>query len=357
MRLSRLEVRNLRILEAVTLAPEGGINLILGDNGSGKTSLLEAVHLLGTGRSFRARGADTLIRRGESELMVYGGVLEPDGAAFPIGVEKGLRSTRIRLDQSEVRNATALARRLPMVLVPPDSQRLLTDGADLRRRLLDWGLFHVEPSYAEVHQQYRRVLQQRNAQLRNRPSPSAMAAWSREIQQAGERLSQLRSAHLGRMLPSVSAFMSQLLLFEVSIHYRQGWDESKDLAQALRDCTARDLARGHTTVGPHRADLGFTVNGTPAQHRLSRGEAKLFCLAVWLAQAQDFYAHAARWPLLLIDDLAAELDAENRRRVFETLEKLGAQVFVTALSKTAVEGLSATGKSFHVERGKVVEMV
>jgi len=357
VRLSHLNIRNLRIVRTAVLAPTAGINVIVGDNGSGKTSLLEAIHLVGTGRSFRSRSAETLINRGETSLTVHARVEEDDGGEVSVGVEKGPRSTRIRLAEADVRNAATLARRIPIVLVPPDSQRLLSDGSDLRRRLLDWGLFHVEPTYAATYQGYRRVLQQRNAQLRESPTASALTPWNRELKQIGERLHQLRAVHLTQLLPSVAGLMSELLSIEVSIHYHQGWYDSVELEQALRDSFARDQARGHTTVGPHRADLGFTVAGDSAQHRLSRGEAKLFCLAVWLAQARDFHGRAGRMPLILIDDLAAELDRESRQRVFQILADLGAQAFITAVSKAAVEGVCSVGKAFHVERGTVVEMV
>lgn len=357
MRLRYLEVSNLRVVEAAVLTPGPDTNLILGGNGSGKSSLLEAIHLLGTGRSFRTRAAQPLIRHGEGSLMVHGRVRSPDGEDFPLGVEKTPRSTRIRLDEEGIRNAATLARRLPVLLVPPDSQRLLTDGAALRRRLVDWGLFHVEPRYAEVYQGYRRVLQQRNAQLRESPSTHALAPWNAELQQAGEQLHRLRVHHLKDMLPGVASLIGELVSLKVSIHFEQGWDLSVDLGQALHRNTARDLARGHTTVGPHRADLGFTVAGERAQDRLSRGEAKLFCLGIWLAQAADVHGRTGRMPLILVDDLAAELDLDSRRKVSRALTALGAQSFVTGVSKAALEGIFEGQKSFHVERGKVTEMV
>lgn len=357
MRLRELEVRHLRVIEAASLIPAGGINVIVGANGSGKSSLLEAIHLLGTGRSFRSRGAEPLIRYGEKTILVHARVRGTSGEDFSVGVEKTGGSTRIRLAEREVRNAATLARRLPVVLIPPDSQRILSDGAHLRRRLVDWGLFHVEPSYARAYQGYRRALQQRNAQLRESTSRSAMVPWDRELEDFGEDLHRLRQRHLHQILPTVAEFMTELLALEVSIYYQCGWSSATSFGQALRDNVARDRVRGHTTVGPHRADLQFTANGEPAQLRLSRGEAKLFCLAVWLAQARDFHARTGRMPIILIDDLAAELDVSSRLRVHRAVANLGAQTFVTAVSKTALAEHFPAQKSFHVERGEVVEMV
>jgi len=357
MRLTRLEVKNLRVIEAAGLAPGSGANLIVGANGSGKTSLLEAIHLLCTGRFFRSRRAQELIRRGASEIRVHAQIRQDDGEGVAVGVEKGPRSTRIRFAESEVRSAWMLARRLPLVVIPPDSQRLVFDGADLRRRLLDWGLFHVEQDYAAAFQNYRRVLQQRNAQLRALPDASALAPWSAELEEKGEILHGLRQVHLQRILPRISKLAEELVGLEVSVHYNPGWDDKIPLSDALTAQLNRDSARGYTGIGPHRADLELRVAETPAHQVLSRGEAKLICFALWLAQAKDHQLQKGRTPVVLIDDLAAELDRENRRRVFETLFELGVQSFVTSVNDELAQDVGGSWKGFHVERGKVEEMV
>ena len=357
MHLIRLEVENLRIIQTAGLAPGPGLNLIVGANGSGKSSLLEAIQLLCTGRSFRSRRSEEFIRRGASETRIHARIREDDGDCVAVGIEKRRRSTRIRLAESEVRSASVLARRFPLVVVPPDSQRLVFDGADLRRRLLDWGLFHVEHDYAAVHQDYRRVLQQRNAQLRVLPEPQALAPWDLEMEETGGKLHHLRQIHLGRILPRVSLLASELSALEVSVHYKAGWDETMPLAEALAGTLARDAARGYTGLGPHRADLELRVDGRPAQQVLSRGEAKLVCVALWLAQVRDHQLQTGGSPAVLVDDLAAELDPENRRRVFQSMRDLGVQGFVTSLSDGLARDVPSPWKGFHVARGKVEEMV
>ncbi len=357
MRLTRLEVNNLRVIESVGLEPESGVNLIVGANASGKSSLLEAIHLLCTGRSFRSRRSEEFIRRGATEVRVHARIRQEDGESVAVGIEKRPRSTRIRFAESEVRSASILARRLPLVLIPPDSQRLVFDGADLRRRLLDWGLFHVEQDYAAVYQNYRRVLQQRNALLRATPNPTALAPWNAELEETADQLHGLRQIHLQRILPRVSALATELARVEVSIHYKPGWDETVPLSRALAEVLDKDAARGHTGIGPHRADLELRVDGRLASQVLSRGEAKLACVALWLAQAKDHQAQSGCTPVVLIDDLAAELDPENRRRVFATLADVGVQSFVTSVSDGVAQDLGEAWKGFHVERGKVVKMV
>jgi DNA replication and repair protein RecF len=357
MRLTRLEVTNLRIIEAATLLPEGGVNLIAGANGSGKSSLLEGIHLIGTGRSFRSRRAEEFIRHGQSALTVHARVRETGGDELPVGVEKRGQTTRIRLSEEAIRSAAVLARRIPVIVILPESQRLISDGAELRRQFLDWGLFHVEPGYVTASQNYRRVLKQRNAQLRAQASPRVLAPWDAELGDTGELLHGLRVAHLDSMLKRVGSLVAELTGLEVSIHYVPGWDTKGSLAEAAAKALGRDAARGYTGVGPHRADLELLVGGVPAQRVLSRGEAKLFCLALWLAQAREHHQQAARTPLILIDDLASELDAANQARVFQSLSSLGAQTFVTTVSNELLRDLPGPLKTFHVERGKVSEMV
>ncbi len=357
MHLTRLEVNNLRIIETASLEPGAGTNLILGANASGKSSLLEAIHLLCTGRSFRSRRAEEFIRRGAAEVRVHARISDGAGESVAVGIEKRARSTRIRLAESEVRSASILARRFPLVMVPPDSQRLVFDGADLRRRLLDWGVFHVEQDYAAVYQEYRRVLQQRNAQLRASPEPHALSPWNIELEESGEKLHQLRQFHLNRILPRISELASELARLEVSIHYKPGWDESVSLSRALALSLERDAARGFTGLGPHRADLELQVGGIAAQQVLSRGEAKLACMALWLAQVRDHQLQSGHGAVVLIDDLAAELDPENRGRVFQTLQALKVQSFVTGVSESLAREAGEGFKGFHVERGKVAEMI
>ena len=166
MRLGQIEVRNLRVLSALDCAPGEGLNVFVGANGSGKTSILEAIHLLGSGRSFRTHRLVELISRGQSWLRVRADIRGESGAVESVGVEKGSDGLRIRVGGEAIRSASELARRLPLVVITPDSQRLLTDGAGLRRQLMDWALFHVEPTYLAVLQRYRRALRQRNAPRR-----------------------------------------------------------------------------------------------------------------------------------------------------------------------------------------------
>ncbi len=358
MRLDEFEVRNLRILSSLDCTPGDHLNVFVGANGSGKTSILEGIHVLGSGRSFRTHRLSELIARNESWLRVRGVIRGEDGASESVGVEKSAEGLRIRLAGDEVRSASELARRLPLVVITPDSQRLLTDGAILRRQLMDWALFHVEPTYLGVLQRYRRALRQRNAALRDRAGPSALAPWDQETGEAGDALHRLRERFLEGILPLYAETLQNLLSMGVEIRYQAGWDTATGLSQALQGNIATDRARGFTGIGAHRADLRFTTEGSPVHQVLSRGEGKLFVVGLVLAQARFLQDAQGRRPVVLVDDLASELDVDSRGRFFAQLRLLGAQIFVTTVSEDLVETAGWEGlRAFHVERGKPLKMV
>ena len=358
MRLGQLEIRNIRILGEFECAPCDGLNVFVGANGSGKSSILEAIHLLGSGRSFRTHRLTELITRGQSWLRARGDISSGDGAEASVGVEKGPEGLRIRLEGEAIRSASELARRLPLVIITPDSQRLLTDGAALRRQLVDWALFHVEPGYLSVLNRYRRALRQRNAALRDGVGASALSAWDRELGEAGEALHGQRDRFLSSILPVYAETLESLIPMVVDIRYQAGWDTTMGLTQALEASVATDRARGFTGIGPHRADLRFRIDGASAQQLLSRGEGKLFVVGLVLAQARFLSEFQGRRPLLLVDDLASELDADSRSRFFGQLQALGAQSFVTTVSRDLLETVGQGEiRVFHVERGKPLKMV
>jgi DNA replication and repair protein RecF len=225
------------------------------------------------------------------------------------------------------------------VFVSADSQRLLSDGADLRRRQLDWLMFHVEPSYQQVHSRYRRALAQRNAMLRatGLESSDERVAWSVEMADAGEELHRMRERRFKIAQPILESAIKSLSSLDVQFSYKPGWDTGETLVQSLQDGWEADKSRGYSRVGPHRADLQFQVDGRPAQHVVSRGEGKVLVFAVLIAFAQVLSMSAPIRPLMLIDELASELDDLNRERFLAALRELGMQTFITTVSQSLVE--------------------
>ncbi len=361
MHLTALDVRDFRGVASAALEPISGLNVIVGPNAAGKTSLLEAVHVLSTGRSFAATRTAPLVRHGAGPLRVVGRVVDASGRMRRLGVERGRSGpATLRLDGSSAERVTELARVLPTIAIHPESHDIIIGGPDERRRLVDLGLFHVEPRFHEIWRRFRRALAQRNALLRQGAGDEAFEPWDRELASVGEALDRARRRYVDQLAEIAGQMQPRLLGSDqdLELGYRRGWPEDRDLLEALRQERRRSGERGGTSVGPHRADLALRVEGREARQQISRGQQKLVVYLLRLAQAQQLVWSDAGGCVLLLDDLPAELDRERRERVMALAAEIGAQVFVTGLESQGVprpEGMSS--RLFHVEQGQVREMV
>ena len=355
MRVTRLQVANVRRLAAVEMIPAPGINLVTGDNGAGKTSLLEALHLLAYGRSFRGRVRDGLIRTGADAVEVFAEWQEDNGGRTRrAGLRHAGQRWEGRLDGESVSQLGELCAALAVVTFEPGSHALVTGGGEPRRRLVDWGLFHVEPDFLPLWRRYARALKQRNALLKARVRDRQLDAWDHELADAGEPLTRHRQAYLDALEPLLQATSADLApgLGRAVLHFQPGWSRDQlSLADALVIARDRDLANGFTSVGPHRADWRIDYAALPGRETLSRGQAKLSALSVLLAQAERHAEGCGEWPVVALDDLASELDRNHQRRVLERLIVSGAQIFITGTEAPAsVSALDVPVRLFHVEQ-------
>ena len=358
MRVTRMRIRDLRRLREVEFVPGPGLNLLVGENGAGKTSVLEALHLMAYGRSFRGRVRDGLVRTGAAALEIY---LEWHQASDSRDRRVGLRhagpSWEGRLDGQAVTQLGDLCAALAVVTFEPGSHALVGGSGEPRRRFMDWGLFHVEQEFLPLWRRYARALRQRNALLKSGAPGEELDVWDQELVAAGEPLTGFRQAYLGILEEALAATAMRIApsLGTANLRFQPGWRrEAMPLADALLLARDRDRALGHTTTGPHRADWRVEFAAMPGAEALSRGQAKLAALSCLLAQAQDLAGRMGDWPVVALDDLASELDAGHRRRVLETLGESGAQVFVTGTDAPALAtGAGRKVDVFHVEQGVV----
>ena len=359
MNLLVLRIQNLRCLDLVELELTPGINVFLGNNGAGKTSVLEAAFLLSHAQSFRSGGKETLIRRGAGELSVYAELQHANGYINRLGLGCADGRWSARVDGNTV-SLGQLVHACAVVCFEPGTHALVAGGGEHRRRFLNWGLFHVEPAFLDTWRRYERALKQRNKLLRSGQAtdPPLFTPWERELAEAGTAIDQQRAAYLQRLQPLLQESTSKLLpeLGSLELRYRRGWPDTADLQLALAEQRDRDGARGHTTLGVHRADWSLVFEGAPLREHLSRGQEKLAALACVLAQARLYALERAEWPVVCLDDFASELDEEHQEAVVAELMTAGAQVL---LSGTRVaRSLSASSSSrFHVERGQVARLL
>jgi len=329
MTLRRVQVTDFRCLHQTEIELDPEFTLISGPNASGKTSLLEAIYVLGRGRSFRTRRLDHLIRIGCERLIVVGEVETP--GRMTLGIEGTKSGMRAKIAGDWASSLAELAAAFPVQIIDPEVHRLIEEGPSRRRRFLDWGVFHVEPNFVVHWQIYRQAVKQRNAALKGRASRAVVSAWDGDLVRYGELLSEARSRYVAQLMSEARALSKVLLGMELGLGYRIGWDANLTLREALDRSWANDQELGSTQVGPQRAELSLRLDGLAVKDRISRGQQKLLAAALLIAQIKLFPEHLPVRPTLLLDDPAAELDNERLIELIREIRAQSVQLIVTTL--------------------------
>jgi DNA replication and repair protein RecF len=357
MILETLGVEDFRCVEKAELALHPRCNLISGENASGKTTLLEAMFFLGRGRSFRSAQTDALVRSGSTGFLLTGRI-QVGGRSQPLGMRYDKNGIEARYCARPVAGLAELATVLPAQAIDPEVHRLVEGGPLERRRYLDWGVFHVEPSFIGHWRRYQRALKQRNAALRAEQPEALVRVWDAELVESGEQVAALRQAYAEKLAPHVARVGERLLGAPVEIILHRGWAADRSLADSLASAWPRDRARGVTHSGPHRADLAVRFEGCLARDRVSRGQQKLAASSLLLGQLRCDAELGSEIALLLVDDPAAELDENHLRGLLQEVGDVSAQLVLTALDpgNPALASLPS-GHRFHVEHGRVTRLL
>lgn len=359
MYLSELDISQVRNLQDVKLRPSPRCNYIFGSNASGKTSFLEAIFLLSVARSFRTTHIKHVISHDHSFLRVFARINPPQsGSTIPVGLERSFKQTRIRINGNTVSQVSQLSALLPVQIINPDVHKLLEQGPKYRRQYIDWGVFHVEHDFLQSWQQYYRVLKQRNAALRQKQNKAAISLWNDQLISSAKKITLARENYLTSLLPIFNQYVERLMGLSVSLTYLRGWNSEQSFTQTLDASFDKDIYKGFTSFGPHRADLEIAFNNNLVQNSFSRGQQKLLVCAMRLAQITHLKKVTGQQSVLLVDDLAAELDIAHRQNLISLLVDTEAQLFVTATEKDSFRlPEEIESKMFHVEHGLLKEVV
>ena len=356
LRLLRLcAVRNVQLAE---LNLHSTLNIIHGKNGSGKTSILEAIHLLASGKSFRSSKTSPLISTDADQLTIYAETQKSQRISLK---KQRSRASEMKLDLEIQKNWDSVARLLPIQVLDASSFLLLEGGPRSRRRFLDWGVFHVEHNFLNHWRTTRKCIANRNQLLKSSQlDKEQLAAWDKEFCLASGSVDLSRKHYFDRFLPVFQKTYQNLAadggVESVTLEYNRGWDKNIPLEEVLLGCFKNDLRYGATQHGPHRADISFKVGKLPAIDVLSRGQQKLLVSALKIAQGRIFSEVISDECIYLVDDLPAELDGENREKVLQELLGLNSQLLVTCVELSSVERclkISSEASTFHVERGRI----
>ncbi|KGJ94749.1 DNA replication/repair protein RecF [Colwellia psychrerythraea] len=368
MSVARLTTSNFRNLSAAAIDFHPKFNFFIGDNGSGKSSLLEAIFFLAHGKSFRTSKAEHIARYDTVNFVVS----IKDVNDLQLGLSKDLQTgvTLIKINGERHARLSDLAKNIAVQIVTPESFKLFFGGPKERRRFVELGMFHVKHDSTKQWREFNRVLKQRNACLRQNLNKETFAYWTKLFCQLSEDIAEVRAQYIKGLISELPFWLDILLpniADKVTVQYLQGWPQKKSLIDALNDSQEREQAFGYSIYGAHKFDVKFLIAKQALESQLSRGQQKLFLLALTFAQAKLIARVNRVKPILLIDDIGAELDVNSRNSLSRALSILDCQVVITAIeegvlqpfiSDTFVTDKESSNKTkyhmFHVKQGGIL---
>ena len=358
MILTKLDVSDFRNIQNLSLTPHPRLNLVSGNNGSGKSSILESIQCLSTGHSFRTRKARELISRNAQSFTLTALFSDPHTSReHRTGLLRQRDgSVELRLDFEEVKSIAEVTRLLPVKTLTPDSHRLIQEGPDERRQFLDWGVFHMEHSYLDTWRQFKRSLSQRNQLLRDVAPSSELKTWDSLFAESAVMLNTFRNNYVEKLSKALQVRLLDIdARFHVELAYRPGWSADHSLEELLVRNLDYHRRMKTTTDGPHRAEMSLTTDGVPAKQILSRGQQKVLVYLLHLAQLDLLDQSNARQAVVLCDDLTSELDQEHSTEIINQLLKLNGQVFVSGVNLDVLRHHDHS--AFHMEHGSLKNVV
>lgn len=332
----------------------GACNVFVGDNGSGKTSLFEALFLLARGKSFRHFEAKRYITHGTERCTVW--AMTDTGERFAIAKHKSAdQPSQLRHNDLPIKNQATLTQLLPSVLIDPSGMHILEDGTASRRQLIDWLCFHCQPNFYQNWLSHQRQLKQRNALLKIAQTAQNPAPFIAQLHAIDEILVKYATAlHNDRQTvfdawrPHFDDCLAQLLpqyQNAIRLTLLAGFDQKTPLKHHLQERLMQDIEQGYTRVGVHRADVSIALHGTadnPSKEQavnvLSRGEKKLLIVALKISGLA--LLDPANPPMVLIDDFDSELDKNARTRLLSLLKDEPYQVFINSVNADIVNELT-----------------
>jgi len=334
LRVDRLDAAHFRNLGKLSIEPGRAFNVVHGDNGAGKSSLLEAIYYLGALRSFRGAKAEDLVELGEDQARIKARI---SGAAAPRAYQATLhrrRARELKLDDKRPRSIGLWHASIQMVLFHPGHLTLASGSAEPRRTFLDRVLEQLDPTYGATLVSYQKALRSRNRLLKSdSPDPRSIRAFDEILASAGAIIATTRSRLVADIAPLTEKAYAEVVGEEVPlrVEYRPRVPPSvQAIREALDRAYEKDLARGYTADGPHGDDLALDIaDRAPARHHASQGQQRAIVLALKVAELEVLSRRTKKTPILLLDDVSSELDRTRNRRFFALLARLGGQVFLT----------------------------
>ncbi|ACV25426.1 DNA replication/repair protein RecF [Kangiella koreensis] len=358
MHIQSLSIQNFRNLQPSRLHFSPQLNIIYGNNAAGKTSILESLFILGHGRSFRTSRHSKLINYEQDSFTLFS-ELYSHNVQQRLGVQRFRNNdVNVRLNQEPLAKLSDLVSLIPIQVLAPEHYELLTKGPSGRRKLLDWGVFHVEHSFLKRWQACQRIILQRNKLLKGSLSYKDLEAWDSQLIPLSDQVNQYRQDYCDSLSPYFHEIASQFLPdVQLSLEFYKGW-QGKDLESLLVEQYLKDKKLGYTQSTIQKADLKILSGKRLAADYLSRGQQKLVTTALKLAQLRLAQERGQQYPVFLLDDIGAELDENHQKLLLNFLAKQPEkqQIFITCVHLDPLKSLINrynNARLFHVEHGAV----
>ncbi len=352
MHIESVQIQGVRNLEEIVIYADKNINIFVGKNASGKTSFLEAIHILARSKSFRTPRIKEVINHHQNELAVTANITHEFYKPLRLQVNKGGKNSVSTLNKEKIKTVSELAEILPIITITQDSQQIITGSPKTRRHWLDWAMFHVEPEYLQSWKQYFKALRQRNVLLKTGERKGEIyRPWEGEMVKLAHLMTRQRQRFLEQISIEVKKAFTEESTNHVEIEYNQGWPEEIDFEVYLQEQRAQDLKRGYTRHGPHQADIQFHTKTVGINRVFSRGQIKIYVNQLLISQARVIESTRGIKPILLIDDYGAELDRYNSEYLLYFIKNHKYQTFVTTTEWKETDNDTTM---FHVEQGRLV---
>ncbi len=374
MFIKTLKIENVRNIQSLTLSTLSQVNVFTGDNGAGKTSILESLYIASVGRSFRHQQIKPLLNIEAHFLRVFLECIDSHGMVYKLGIERNHKSDyKIRINGEKATSLAALSRLLPLIIIDSTSFTLLDGASSDRRKFLDWGVFHVEHSFYDNWRLYSKAIKQRNTLLKQGNSNySLIKPWDKQLVTYALAVESARQSYLAAFVESFNIILKELdenIQSQIAIVYKDGWGHKTNITDinagfptltttsllaVLEANFIKDKKYQRTTEGSHRADLQLFVGKQLVKDIFSRGQKKTVVAALKLTQAELVYKAQQASPVILLDDMPSELDKEHLNSFFRYLHTKQYQLFITGVDVNIFSNLALNNPSmFHVEHGEI----
>lgn len=353
MKVKKIEISKFRNIENLKLEPCSKVNVIWGENAQGKTNILEAIWLFCGAKSFRGAKDTEFVKKDckEAEISLIFEAEETEKEA-KINIKE---KRTAEINNNKLKSASALAGKFNSIIFSPQDLRIITDGPSVRRKFIDTAIAQIYPSYIEIFRNYTKAVIERNQIIKNLKFDSTISimldVFEEEIAKYGQKIIEYRKKYLIDAKPYIKSFYNGISNGKEEIEIEYVSTVKENILKELGESRKNDMQTGSTSVGPHRDDIEFKINGMSARSFASQGQKRSIALSLKLSEAEIIYKKTGEKPVFLLDDVMSELDVSRQDYVLNHIKEM--QTFITCCDPSNIKNLSA-GKVFQIRNGEIV---